>query len=214
MLPLTGYSVQQSGTRFRFEAREGERVASDSAGVERAEAILQQDGLAIRRFPFLTSLWFAGTLTTYETNAADWCLYAQLRHTEDGGDYGGASPPFAIGSNAAGQLTISTRSSSENPLTGNPAEVVRYTGALTPGAPVSLVWNIRFDHAGTGFLMVWRDGVQVVDYAGPLGYNDAVGPYLKVGAYRRTRPETMVVQWANLEGGTADLSGRITSPLP
>lgn len=211
--PFTGYSVQQNGTRFRFEAREGEHVTGDT-GVERAEAILQQGGSAIRRFPFLTSLWFAGSLTVQDLNTAEWCIYAQLRHTEDAGDYASASPPFVIGSNSAGQLTVSTRASSENPLTVNPAEVVRYTGTITPGVPVRLVWNIQFDHAGAGFLKVWRDGVQVVDYTGPLGYNDAVGPYFKAGAYRKTQPTTIVVQWANLEGGTADLSGRILSPLP
>lgn len=214
--PYTGYSIQRDpDNTYRFEVREGDRPASDDPQIERAELVnVTGAGGATKAQPANTSLWFAGRLTVQELNAADWCIYAQLRHTEDAGDIGTASPPLAIGSNAAGQLTISTRSSSENPLTINPAEVVRYTGTITPGVPVNLVCNVRIDHAGAGFLRVWRDGVQVVDYAGPLGYNDSVGPYFKAGLYRQTSPTTGVVTWANLECGTADLSGRILNPLP
>jgi hypothetical protein len=37
---------------------------------------------------------------------------------------------------------------------------------------------------------VKRDGVPVVDYRGPLGYNDQQPPYFKVGIYRDTQPDT------------------------
>jgi hypothetical protein len=48
---------------------------------------------------------------------------------------------------------------------------------------------LRFDPFGRGLATVRRDGVELVRYTGPLGYNDASPPYSKVGIYRDTRPE-------------------------
>src|SRR5690606_30937786 len=56
-----------------------------------------------------------------------------------------------------------------------------------------------FDPFGGGSLDVWRDGVQLVDYNGPLAYNDKVGPYLKQGVYRETASEAFAVQIRNVQ---------------
>ncbi|HEY8380524.1 MAG TPA: hypothetical protein VIL09_00090, partial [Microvirga sp.] len=51
---------------------------------------------------------------------------------------------------------------------------------------------------GQGVLKVWRDGAELVSYAGPLGYNDQIGPYWKNGIYREASPETMAAQYRDL----------------
>lgn len=107
---------------------------------------------------------------------------------------------------------MESRASSANPLLTTPPATIHYTGTIGT-TRTNIVVNVKFNHLG-GFLKVWRDGVQIVNYAGAIGYNDALGPYLKAGVYRATNPNPMVTEWKNLECGTADLSARILNPLP
>ncbi|HEY8381868.1 MAG TPA: hypothetical protein VIL09_06950, partial [Microvirga sp.] len=65
---------------------------------------------------------------------------------------------------------------------------------------------------GQGVLKVWRDGAELVSYAGPLGYNDQIGPYWKNGIYREASPETMAVAFSDftlVEGASAVAATRI-----
>ena len=43
--------------------------------------------------------------------------------------------------------------------------------------------QLKFDMNGSGFLDIWRDGVEIVDYHGTVG-TDAGTQYLKFGIYR------------------------------
>lgn len=43
---------------------------------------------------------------------------------------------------------------------------------------------VRWDYTNNGFLKVWKDNTQIVDYKGPIGYNDVMGPTCKFGIYR------------------------------
>jgi len=47
-----------------------------------------------------------------------------------------------------------------------------------------------------GFLNVWRDGVQIVNYSGPLGFN--FDTYWANGIYRAAGPDTQIAQFQNL----------------
>jgi len=202
--------------------RQGEHPAFDdprdgtASANERAE-VYEYDGVSgPQSQPFNTSLWFSGALRilTQAPNTASYCILSQHTATKDAGDIS-ASPVFALALNAANELTIDTRTSTANPLLGNPAPTIHYTDAAFPrGSLVRFVWNIQFDPQGSGFLRVWRDGTQIVNYTGPIGYVDALGPYWKAGIYRATAADPFVVEWSNLEGGTADLSARIANPLP
>ena len=60
------------------------------------------------------------------------------------------------------------------------------------------VWHtfevqVRWSPDPDGTLKVWIDGEPVVDYAGPIGYRDALGPYFKMGLYRDATPDTFVI---------------------
>jgi hypothetical protein len=59
--------------------------------------------------------------------------------------------------------------------------------------------RVRFDPFGNGLLTVRRDGVEVAQYTGPLGYNDAEPPYPKVGIYRDSRPEPQARRYRDLK---------------
>ena len=53
----------------------------------------------------------------------------------------------------------------------------------------------RFSNDDNGFVDVWRDGKQLVDYNGPLGYGYDV--YWKHGIYREESKETLAVNYKN-----------------
>jgi Ca2+-binding RTX toxin-like protein len=53
-----------------------------------------------------------------------------------------------------------------------------------------------------GYLRVWRDGEQIVNYEGPLGYDNGV--YWKQGVYRSESNETIAVNFRNLNFGDED----------
>lgn len=219
--PLTGYSLNLGGGDFRFEVRQGEHPALDDVrdgtpnANERAEMYLADTDYSVLSLPQATSLWLSGSLTVERENTASSCIVLQFHATEDASD-ASASPVAALMLDSAGRLVVESRTSAENPLTSNPAGVSRYVGAsaFPVGRRTAFVVNAKFDYAGAGFLKVWMDGLQIVDFAGAIGFNDAEGPYLKVGIYRPTSAAPMVVRWKNLECGTADLSARILSPLP
>jgi len=62
-----------------------------------------------------------------------------------------------------------------------------------------------------GMIRTWIDGRLVVNFSGAVVPNR----YLKIGIYRdKTATDTMILRYDNLEFGTADLSSRVTSPLP
>lgn len=52
------------------------------------------------------------------------------------------------------------------------------------------VVEARWSHRSDGRVMVWWNGLQIVRYAGPVGYNDDFGPYFKFGIYRDDTDKT------------------------
>ena len=57
----------------------------------------------------------------------------------------------------------------------------------------------NFADDSSGYLYVWRDGVQIVNYHGPIGFGDQI--YWKEGIYRDVDPgnQTMAVDYSNLK---------------
>jgi hypothetical protein len=58
--------------------------------------------------------------------------------------------------------------------------------------------QIKFTRAGdnTGFVNVWRDGVQIVNSAGQIGFG--FNTYWKCGLYRGAAADTQIAQYQNL----------------
>jgi hypothetical protein len=59
--------------------------------------------------------------------------------------------------------------------------------------------DFKIDSTGaTGFLRAWLNGVQVIKYAGPLGYNGQTSLRWRLGIYRQNARESLAVQYRNL----------------
>lgn len=221
------YSVQSTGASYshtfdsttdihRFEIRGGDAAVFGNAGTQRSE-LSSSKKLA---FNTTYTMTWRFLIEAGSTNTSDWILLGQAHASEDSGEPG-LSPFFAAEIYASSaRMRIMGRYSNTNPTaSGNVTNMVLYldptTTTIARGVWVNMHAIVRFNSAGNGLCRVWRDGVQIVNYSGPLGYNDQTGPYMKMGIYRDQAAETIAVQYDTFEIVTGEiLPGGQTEPPP
>jgi hypothetical protein len=109
---------------------------------------------------------------------------AQWHHTSDPGEKN-LNPPMAL-QIKDGQWVLGARWSSAQPTTKRNQ---RSIGGYRLGSPETNKWTdwvfrVRWSYGSDGELQVWKNGKQVVSRKGPIGYNDKVMPYFKLGIYK------------------------------
>jgi hypothetical protein len=57
-------------------------------------------------------------------------------------------------------------------------------GPYQRGVWTDWVVHVKWSYKPDGFLQVWRDGRQVINQNGPNAFNDATGPFFKMGLYK------------------------------
>ncbi len=57
-------------------------------------------------------------------------------------------------------------------------------GAYRRGVWTDWVVHVKWSYGRDGFLEIWKDGKKVIDRKGPNAFNDAKGPYFKMGLYK------------------------------
>ncbi|MEQ6250796.1 heparin lyase I family protein, partial [Sulfitobacter sp. HNIBRBA3233] len=154
------------------------------------------------------------------SNTADFLVLAQLHQTEDRNASGvptdvSGPPPLTV-QMRGDRLEIVGRTDPNKNTTetslirltapGYEDEDTLYldTDPIARDTWINMRIVVVFDHTGTsGRLEVQRDGVTIVDYTGPIGYNDDIGPYLQMGVYRGKTsgpiPETTAAQFRNID---------------
>lgn len=169
------YSLGTTGDNLRFEVRSGDVWSVDTANKERSE-IAMRDKLG---FGTTYEISYKMTIEPGAANTADWLLLGQVHQTEDANDLG-VSPPFAI-QMVGEKMQIVVRSTNDRVTTTFPTTTVLYTDTadIERGHVYDMKLVLKFDPAGNGYVQVVRDGVVLVTYNGPVGYNDAVGGYWK-----------------------------------
>jgi len=164
----------------RFERRDGD---AEVAGGNRAELRLDNAetggeywyGFSI----YLPSDWnFAGGDDPW-----DWLILAQW-HGQPDPNEDWRSPPLSLRLNQD-KWGVSERHDAAPITTSNPSSTMLWEGDGTgdAGKWTDWVFHIKWSYGDDGFVEVWKDGVQVVDYSGPCAFNDAKGPYFKMGMY-------------------------------
>ena len=99
------------------------------------------------------------------------------------------SPPFAVELVNGDHMAIDIG-------TGDPIYVYIDPNPIQRGRYYLMNVKVRFDK-DNGFLSVWRDGINIVDYRGPIG--TGAGTYWKQGIYRFTARESMAVHFRRLK---------------
>jgi hypothetical protein len=71
---------------------------------------------------------------------------------------------------------------------------------IPKGQWVTFEVSVKWTHTAAGYLDIWMDGNHIIQYTGPTSYNDAQGPYLKMGIYRTPWiTETETIYFDNLQ---------------
>lgn len=102
----------------------------------------------------------------------------------------GHSPPLAT-RYRDGRLDITLRHAFEGQKDGeNGRELILYSHPDFPRDQwndfvYQVKWSASSEADKTGFVKAWLNGKQIVDYTGPIGYFDDLGPYVKFGIYAR-----------------------------
>jgi hypothetical protein len=176
---------------IRFEVRSGDHWTFDSGNKERSEIADQQ--LVKDGTPIHVSYQFE--VEPGARNTASWLAMGQFHQN----DYPGApalSPPFAIGLDGERMYVCIHYSDA------NGQDVYKYLFIdktdIQRGHFYDMDIKVTFDPAGNGHLSVVRDGVQIVDYNGPLGYASQSSVYWKEGVYRASASETIAIEYRDL----------------
>ncbi len=193
---------------LRFEAKPGDHWANDPAGVERDEI----GGTTQYAYGTPIDVSYAFMIEPGAANTADWLVAGQLHQNDYSGE-APASPPVAIamiGERMAVQIgwTDSAGASHTAYVYVSPSDIVR-------GQYYNMNIAANFDPSGGGQLVVTCDGQTLAEYTGPLGIAGHTGVFWKEGIYESDSPETMAVDFENLNigAGPAILSPDSTPPV-
>lgn len=207
------YAIQQVGpNHVRFEVRAADNWKNDT-GRGRNRAELKAKTLA----PKGQDVWFSYQMKIDASgpSSARYCILGQFHQTSDPWD-GNVSPPFSINLFPGANSLRFVKRYSTDPRTTDSIDTVMYESApIQPGRWIRIVGHIVFGWQDDGTVELWLDGRKVVDLPHTsIGYNDVQGPYWKFGIYRAQATETLAVDYANMEIGTASLLDRVGHPLP
>ncbi len=164
--------------------------AVNDGGAERSEVAV------LANYASLTQITVSYLLTVLPgpANTAAFMLINQFHETSN--NIG--PPPFAIYLNGE-NMDVAYRYL--KPGQTSPTAVAAYhdPNPFVRGRAYAMKIQVKFDGTGAaGYLNVWRDGIQIVNYKGPIGYDNSQTYYWKNGVYRAPAVETQTVNFGNL----------------
>jgi len=187
------WSCEQYDTNlFRFELRSGDIWPNPGGFTERTEVsaggVLYPPGTVV-------TITYDFTLEPGPTNIAPWLVIGQWHSTYMPTAPQPDHPPvglFLMGDDRLQVLGVwaETGSTTENDMT-----LYVDPNPMQRGQTYAMTIVTNFMNDATGFVQVWRDGVQLVDYSGPIGYGQAT--YWKEGIYRYPTDQTIAAWYEN-----------------
>jgi hypothetical protein len=202
---------------FRFEVRKGDQVSTasytDPQGTERSEMgevdrhALSGDG---RHF----TAEYKFMIEPGPSNTASWLVMGQL--------HSGLSrtPPFEIKFSGNDKMRVVGKYDNGD---GRPVsvELFKDTQDIQRGHWYTMKIDVQLDPYGGGHAQVWRDGVEIVDYKGKIGYTDSPTSHWRMGVYRNSPDggETFAAQYKDIDltygtAGHTEDGGTGATPAP
>jgi hypothetical protein len=78
----------------------------------------------------------------------------------------------------------------------------KFIGNYTKGKWTTFVIHTLWDYQPRGYVEIWKDGELVFTKTNGIGFNDVIGPYIKIGLYKS--------KWGNASwSGPTDVSSRL-----
>jgi hypothetical protein len=198
------------GHTLRFEIRPGDYAWYDSSTVDRSE--VASDQLIPNSTPINIAYKFM--LEPAAANTASWFVTAEMHNDDEAlGPNMHTSPPFAI-ELAGDHLRVVARHCPTDLDPSNRAGNLKMLTLWTDPNPIQRgqYYDIRIqsnvDNTSKGYLDVWVNDVEVVNYRGPLGYGTAI--YWAEGLYRSANAHQIVA--ANFRGLTITIGSTQQAP--
>lgn len=194
---------------LRFETRENDFgfATDEPAGYIRSEVVSKT------QFSKSGVYWWSFSFYVEDGDPIDYghCMVGQMHGTDP---VNVNRAPITAMVLANDLMRFRTQYSTDTTTAGTATHRVPSDDSVPRDQWVNIVVEER-QGTGTGYINVWRDGVQVLnDTDINLGYvNDAVGPNFQIGMYRSNNARTLAIRIANWEFGTTDLSDRISNPI-
>lgn len=207
MSPARPYSIAQSqlarhpgGQSIRFELRGGEAWNEPSDSSFRSE-IDTDDYVAIGSVQWYGFSLYIPKDFPKEDNR---CVIGQW-HDKAKAQVGEPDKSPAVAQRFRnGRFYVTVRHSDQRIVT-DPDRVPEEIAFETKELPLSnwndFVYQIKWSCHRDGFINGWMNGKQIIQYRGPVGYNDEIGPTFKFGLYRDATQKTYVVYFDEYRRG-------------
>lgn len=212
---LKPYAIRRftDTNEYRFELRDGDTWSGDaSVTPPRNRAEFQHRNKVLPISGEAVEYAFSMAVDNDVDSDGPWLIFCQM--------HSGISNANAIVVFELAGSTFNIKSSwDDTPNTTNNRLVTHFTeNNFKRKVYNNFVVRCRFSTTGDGMLMVWRNGVLIVNAQNiMLGYgaDTRFSPYVKWGAYRRASAQRFALRIANFEGpSTTSLIARVTNPLP
>ena len=192
------YSIALEGDVLRLEARQGDRRQKPSEikrEIERSEVSFPANPFAFGKTYHLV---FDMLFESGEPALARNDKFFQIHNVKDRGEVD-LGPAFAMQlERDRMRMVVRWDANAKSTGRGEDHWVFEDNAKIQRDRWYAFDITIRFDPFGKGLVTVRRDGVQIVNYHGPLGYNDEQPPYFKVGIYRDSQPDTQARRYRRL----------------
>ncbi|HEY2661251.1 MAG TPA: heparin lyase I family protein [Caulobacteraceae bacterium] len=148
------------------------------------------------------------SLSPGSVNSSGWCVIGQFHQLENDG----YSPPLEIalvGQKMAVQVDYLNAAGVQiyKPVYVDSRNIVE-------GHSYAMNIQVTFNADGTGRLVLVRDGVTLVSYAGPMGFTSNPHVYWKEGIYRAASSTTMTATYSNLHITAGDATSMPAPATP
>jgi hypothetical protein len=134
--------------------------------------------------------WYGFSIYLPKSYISDpiWEIVAQWHSAPDvdrGEDKYIQNPPLSL-QTENGEWLVSTIWDSKPVTTNKSYEGSKpwHLGSYETGKWTDWVFHVKWSPFADGILEVWKDGVQVIDKQGPIGFNDEHAPFFKMGLYK------------------------------
>ena len=172
---------------MRFELRKGDEIGWD----QDSRAELKDDFNA----PLNKEIWYGISLFIPEDfpELEKDCIVIQWHGDHDEGETA-RSPVLAVRIENR-ELFITSRTSEQKIQTNNrgPSTTHFTLNDFPRNEWLDFVVEVIWSHNNNGSLKTWLNGDQIINYNGPIGYNDDLGPYFKFGLYKHSGNAPLVV---------------------
>jgi hypothetical protein len=213
--PDAPWGLRTGATSTRHELRAGEQWSGDvgkMVGPNRQRSELR----GATRWDLRREFWLAFSVRVTGDLPRSWSILGQLHQRPEQGEVE-KPPPLAHvyrgRRDGSADIGIVVR--------GDPREVTDssvqarelWSGTAPIGSWLTFVHRLRLDPQGGGELDTWLNGARIVRERDlVLGYEDAHGPYWKIGIYRQGSGARTVAEYADVAVSYRTLADRVVPP--